>query len=351
MKIYKVGGCVRDEIMGILPKDIDYVVVGSTPSEMLKLHFKQVGSDFPVFIHPTSGEEYALARTERKTGAGYNGFDTNHATTVTLEDDLIRRDLTMNSIAQDIETGEIIDPFSGRRDIERCIIRHTSQAFAEDPVRTLRVARFVARYGFRIHPSTVQLMMKMNEYIHLTPERVWKETSKSLMEPYADQFFVVLDSIGILCKIFPNFTLGNLDHIIAGVHNNVSLEVRLVLAGFTSANLTTLKAPSECIKFTKCWQRTVLDVEKLQSGNTSTEDILNIFNRMDMFRNKKHILWFNELCNVVTPFSHKLKVWFDKANQVAFSDLEGEAKNATGKMIGVEIDNLRVKSMVGDNYE
>lgn len=184
MKVYLVGGAVRDMVMGIEPKDRDYVVVGATPQDMLDLGYKQVGADFPVFLHPDTGEEYALARVERKTGVGYHGFKTDHSPNITLEQDLLRRDLTMNSMAMD-EDGTIIDPYGGQKDIQSKMIRHTSAAFEEDPVRILRACRFAARYGFHIHPETRAFMIAMvnrGELHHVTRERIINEIRKGFGE-------------------------------------------------------------------------------------------------------------------------------------------------------------------------
>ncbi len=197
MKVYLVGGAVRDELLRRPVKDRDYVVTGSSAEEMLSLGYKQVGADFPVFLK--DGEEYALARTERKTGKGYQGFVTEFGPDITLEDDLRRRDLTINAMARDLETGELIDPFRGLEDLENGILRHVSPAFAEDPLRVLRVARFRARYGFRIAPMTTELMVGLvdsGELDHLTPERVWLELEKGLSETNPLKFIITLWTIG-----------------------------------------------------------------------------------------------------------------------------------------------------------
>jgi tRNA nucleotidyltransferase (CCA-adding enzyme) len=208
MKTYLVGGAVRDRLLGIAVQDRDYVVVGATPDELLALQFKPVGKDFPVFLHPETKEEYALARTERKTGRGYHGFAFNTEPGVTLEADLQRRDLTINAIAED-ENGELIDPFHGATDLRNGVLRHVSSAFAEDPVRILRVARFAARYaprGFRIADETMQLMTAMvenGEVDHLVPERVWAETQKALAEPAPSAFVRALHDCGALRVLMP----------------------------------------------------------------------------------------------------------------------------------------------------
>ena len=205
MKTYVVGGAVRDELLGLPVRDRDYVVVGATPEEMIAQGFKPVGKDFPVFLHPTTHEEYALARTERKSGRGYKGFTVYAAPEVTLEEDLRRRDLTINAMAKD-ESGTLIDPFGGKKDLEGRVLRHVSEAFAEDPVRILRVARFAARFAFAVHPDTLGLMRRMvssGEADHLVPERVWQEFAKGLTEAHAERLFEVLRSAGLYEKLFP----------------------------------------------------------------------------------------------------------------------------------------------------
>ncbi len=194
MKIYQVGGCVRDKILGIQPKDYDFVVVGATPEQMLALGYKQVGASFPVFLNP-QGQEYALARTERKQGVGYHGFAVDFNPNITLGDDLKRRDLTINSMAIDSDTGELIDPYGGQKDLHALVLRHTSEAFAEDPIRVLRTARFAARYSvFTVAPETIELMRKIApELAHVPQERIWAEFEKGLMERQPDRMFDVLD--------------------------------------------------------------------------------------------------------------------------------------------------------------
>ncbi|WP_213133170.1 multifunctional CCA addition/repair protein [Citrobacter sp. FP75] len=208
MKIYLVGGAVRDALLRLPVKDKDWVVVGATPQQMLDAGYQQVGRDFPVFLHPQTREEYALARTERKSGSGYTGFTCYAAPDVTLEADLQRRDLTINAMARD-DDGEIFDPYHGRHDLENRLLRHVSPAFSEDPLRVLRVARFAARYAhlsFRIADETMALMRKMTaagELEHLTPERVWKETENALTTRNPQVFFQVLRDCGALRVLFP----------------------------------------------------------------------------------------------------------------------------------------------------
>jgi len=208
MQIYKVGGAVRDRLLGQPVSDIDWVVVGATAEQMQALGYRPVGADFPVFIHPKSGEEYALARTERKSGRGYGGFIFHASPEVTLEEDLIRRDLTINAMAED-EQGNISDPYNGQKDLEQRILRHVSPAFAEDPLRVLRVARFAARYatiGFKIAPQTLELMRQLSESGELqalTAERSWKEIARALMEDQPQVFIQVLRDCGALKALIP----------------------------------------------------------------------------------------------------------------------------------------------------
>ncbi|WP_158966880.1 multifunctional CCA addition/repair protein [Paraglaciecola sp. L3A3] len=203
MQQYLVGGAVRDKLLGRPIKDRDWIVVGSTPAQMLDLGFQPVGADFPVFLHPKTKEEYALARTERKIGAGYTGFSCDASQEVTLEEDLLRRDLTINAMAMD-DNGNIIDPYNGQTDLANKQLRHVSAAFSEDPLRVLRVARFAARYhdlGFNIATETLSLMQQMvesGELNHLTAERVWQETARALLEDHPEVYFENLRRCGAL---------------------------------------------------------------------------------------------------------------------------------------------------------
>lgn len=215
MEIYMVGGAVRDRLMGLEPKDIDYVVVGATAEDMLAKGFKQVGADFPVFLSD-DGTEYALARTERKSGRGYNGFEVNADTSVTLEDDLARRDLTINAMAfqpgNDYNVDGLFDPFNGQADLKNKVLRHVSPAFADDPVRVLRLARFHARYGaeWTVDPLTVEfcrLMAQNDELSYLTRERVWAEAVKALSEQEPWLFFETLEKFGALVVVFPELAV------------------------------------------------------------------------------------------------------------------------------------------------
>jgi len=206
MKIYLVGGAVRDRLLGRVGGDRDWVVVGGTPEAMQAQGFRPVGKDFPVFLHPETGEEYALARTERKSGRGYKGFVVHTSPDVSLDDDLLRRDLTINAMAQD-EHGQVIDPHGGQADLAARVLRHVSPAFGEDPVRILRLARFAARFpDFSVAPDTLALMRQMvdeGEVDHLVPERVWQELARGMMEARPSRLFEVLRDCGALARLLP----------------------------------------------------------------------------------------------------------------------------------------------------
>jgi tRNA nucleotidyltransferase (CCA-adding enzyme) len=208
MQVYLVGGAVRDELLGLPPHERDWVVVGATPAEMERLGYRAVGRDFPVFLHPRTQEEYALARLERKSGSGHTGFKTEFAPTVTLEEDLIRRDLTINAMARS-DAGILTDPYGGQRDLAARVLRHVSPAFVEDPLRVLRVARFAARFaalGFIVAPETLNLMQQIGnsgELAALTPERVWRELERALSTSQPLKFFEVLHNCGAMLRLFP----------------------------------------------------------------------------------------------------------------------------------------------------
>src|ERR1700674_3089907 len=253
MQVYLVGGAVRDALLGLPVKERDWVVVGGTRAALLDMNYREVGRDFPVFLHPDSHEEYALARLERKVAPGYRGYVVEFGPEVTLEEDLARRDLTINAIAQAAD-GSLIDPYGGRRDIESRILRHVSPAFAEDPVRVLRVARFAARFaplGFRVAPETAALMRGMverNEVDALVAERVWQETEKALREPKAGEFFKVLRECGALKPIYPEIdALFGVPQpaqwhpeIDTGLHTLMVLDQAVALSGDTRVRFAAL---------------------------------------------------------------------------------------------------------------
>ncbi|MEN8638674.1 multifunctional CCA addition/repair protein [Pseudomonas sichuanensis] len=259
MQIYKVGGAVRDRLLGRPVSDIDWLVVGATVEQMQAQGFRPVGADFPVFLHPKTGEEYALARTERKSGRGYGGFTFHASPDVTLEEDLIRRDLTINAMAED-EQGTLYDPYHGKRDLDERILRHVSPAFAEDPLRVLRVARFAARYaplGFKVAEETLGLMRQIaesGELQALTAERSWKEVERALMEPEPQVFIEVLRSCGGLMELLPELAHGadTLPALQQAARCQQPLPVRwaCLLRGLQPAAIKALnqrlKAPREC---------------------------------------------------------------------------------------------------------
>ena len=243
MEIYEVGGAVRDSLLDLKVRERDWVVVGAQPGDLLRQGYKRVGKDFPVFIHPETGEEYALARTERKVGPGYHGFAFDTSSTVTLEEDLARRDLTINAMARD-GSGALIDPFGGRKDLERRRLRHVSEAFAEDPLRILRVARFAARFthlGFGVAQPTLALMRRLvesGEAAALRPERVWQETGKALAESDPDVYFEVLRECGALKVVFPEIDALYGVPQPAKWHPEIDTGVHTMMALRTSATLS-----------------------------------------------------------------------------------------------------------------
>jgi tRNA nucleotidyltransferase (CCA-adding enzyme) len=343
MKIYTVGGAVRDELLGLPVKDRDYVVVGATPEAMIKLGFKPVGREFPVFLHPTTREEYALARTERKVARGYHGFEFHAAPDVTLEQDLARRDLTINALARD-ESGDLIDPFNGRADLEAGVLRHVSTAFAEDPVRILRVARFAARYGFDVAPETAALMQQMvesGEADALVPERVWQEFSLGLMEKKPSRMFHVLRQCGALARIAPEIdatleqsgevALAALDAVAA---QSGSLEARF--AALTrrldplavEALAGRLKAPAACRELTMLAARhgnAIVDAAALDA-----DALLELLDRADAWRRPQR---FTELVAAVVaaePDGKSVLSWLERILKAgAAVDAGALARNAS----------------------
>lgn len=231
MKVYLVGGAVRDKLLKLPVKEQDWVVVGSTPEALLKAGYQQVGRDFPVFLHPNTKEEYALARTERKSGTGYRGFVCDANPSVTLEEDLARRDLTINAMAED-EKGELIDPYHGLADLKAKTLKHVSPAFVEDPVRVLRVARFAACFkalGFTVAKATQDLMQEMvksGELAHLVPERVWQEFEKSLTSENPQVFIEVLQAIGAIDIVFPEIEAADLAALTSAVMRSQLASIR-----------------------------------------------------------------------------------------------------------------------------
>lgn len=290
MKIYVVGGAVRDRLLGLASGDRDYVVVGSAPEEMLAAGYTPVGKDFPVFLHPKSHDEYALARTERKTGHGYHGFSIHAAPDVTLEEDLARRDLTINAMAEDSD-GRVIDPYGGQKDLKAKVLRHVSPAFAEDPVRILRLARFAARLPqFSIAPETQALMQRMvqsGETKHLVAERVWQEVSRGLMAEQPERMLEVLVACGASKDLFPDipWVPGRLN---VAAHSGMPLPVRVALwladgtPDQVSAVAEHLRIPTDCRDLALLLVRYRQPLQ--QPDALSAEDCLDTLERCDGLR-------------------------------------------------------------------
>jgi len=309
MQVYLVGGAVRDTLLGRTVTERDYVVVGATPEQMLAKGYTQVGKDFPVFLHPKTSEEYALARTERKKGLGYTGFECDVSTSVTLEEDLKRRDLTVNAIAQ-AKDGSLIDPYHGQQDLQRKILRHVSEAFSEDPLRVFRVARFATRYaylGFTIAQETLSLMQTMatsGELITLSAERVWQETRRSLLENTPDVFFSTLKACNGLHDWFTELsTVENAYNMaIQALQNTspsegedlLSLRFTALCSGLNtqqvrhlSTRLKVQNAVSEIAEMASAHKGLLLDNDKLDA-----DALLTLFNKTDAWRRPERFTLF-----------------------------------------------------------
>jgi tRNA nucleotidyltransferase (CCA-adding enzyme) len=327
MKVFLVGGAVRDALLGRPVVERDYVVVGSTPAKMIKLGYKQVGKDFPVFLHPTSHEEYALARTERKNGQGYGGFICDFEPTITLEQDLFRRDLTVNAIAQ-AEDGTLIDPYNGQRDLKNRILRHVGPAFCEDPLRVLRVARFAARYHhlkFYIADETMQLMKSMvqqGELKTLTQERIWLEIEKSLADGSIDIFTTVMNELTALNDVQPLLVKWNKDtriklneqltRVPKSEANYKIIQFCLWLQHSSLAELSgiehTLKVPN---KYAMALRDYCEHAATLMALTTTTpNDLLKLFNKLDLWRRPARFELLLNIMNFTSGFNkdHKDKL-------------------------------------------
>jgi tRNA nucleotidyltransferase (CCA-adding enzyme) len=320
MKIYSVGGSLRDELLGLPVADRDYVVVGATPEQLIKLGFTPVGRDFPVFLHPETYEEYALARTERKTVRGYHGFDCYTAPDVTLEQDLARRDLTINAIARDSD-GTLIDPFGGVADLKAGVLRHVGPAFVEDPVRILRTARFAARFGFAIAPETQALMRQMvanGEVDALVPERVWQEISRGLMEEKPSRMFAALRSCSALARVLPEIDAlfdgaaprGN--HVMQALDVAASrampLDVRFALLAVhlgddadvaqgqarVEAMCERLRVPNDCRDLARLAVRSHGTIEHMAAPGAQA--VVDLFERADALRKPERFARLLDVC-------------------------------------------------------
>ncbi len=323
MEVYLVGGAVRDELLGLPVTERDWVVVGASPEEMQSQGFKAVGKDFPVFLHPQSKEEYALARTEKKQGRGHQGFNFYTSPDVTLEEDLLRRDLTINAIAQN-ESGEIIDPYGGQQDLEKKILRHVSNAFSEDPLRVLRVARFAAKYhslGFTVHKETSSLMRQIvasNELKELSLERVWQETTKALETDSPGEFFLVLKETSALAQVFPQIypplstpKSSSLGHTVLAAITKKYSDANIRFASFIGGlhfhdhnnhenikNFTTeFPLPNICKKLITLLISLQHDCHNALQLNA--EELLQLIRRLDARRNPERFIVLLDICETI----------------------------------------------------
>jgi tRNA nucleotidyltransferase (CCA-adding enzyme) len=325
MKIYLVGGAVRDKLLGLPVKERDYVVVGATPDEMLKLGYRQVGKEFPVFLHPKTSEEYALARMERKVQPGYKGFTFDTSKEVTLESDLVRRDLTINAMAED-EDGKLFDFYHGKQDLEKKILRHVSPAFKEDPVRILRVGRFLARYyqyGFHVADETLALMQSMvaaGEVDALVAERVFKELDRALTEKNPEKFFEVLAACGALARLFPGLDINGpaMQALQAASALSSQAVIRFAaLMALYDAHAETAKraaeslcaryrAPNEYRELSTLVIKYYYDAHRARE--LSAQELLKLFTHLDIFRRGER---FNKFVLVSEALALTLNTDFD----------------------------------------
>ena len=352
MKAYVVGGAVRDELLGLPVSDRDWVVVGSTPEEMIAAGFKPVGKDYPLFLHPRSKEEYALARTERKSGRGYKGFTVYAAPDVTLEEDLARRDLTINAMARD-PGGALIDPFGGARDLREGVLRHVGEAFAEDPVRILRVARFAARFAFRVAEETLVLMRRMvgaGEVEDLVPERVWQELARGLGEPHPERMLDALEQCGALDRLLPG-TLAARDALCRAAEASAPLTVRFALFGW---HLEERAAGALCerLRVPNAERELALLAARCRGALCAAADagpaqLLALLRAADAFRRPdrfRELLWVARLAapgEVAERSSARAQAALQAAGTVDAGALAREAANAAD--IAARIEHARIE--------
>ncbi len=375
-KVFIVGGYVRDRLLGREGKDHDFVVVGATPQEMLDMGFQQVGADFPVFLHPQTGDEFALARTERKTGSGYNGFETEFGTDVTLEEDLARRDLTINSMAREVVgfndlghaklNDEVIDPFNGMDDLRNGVLRHTTEAFAEDPLRVLRVARFAARFNFAVHPDTMELMKSLveaGEMEHLTAERVWLEMEKALSEEQPMTFFWTLNACGAMSILFPELgrTTIHTGHSVsrASLRNADMLTRQMLLfARMSHENsekmFNRLKAPSDVARMTHKLTSVLEAMDTMTlNWHATAEEKLELLKTLDAFRRADDMFVLSSAVGFIggdrlPSRMDELLEAFREARKVTFKMLtEEQQATLKGPAIGEAIDAERLRRIEG----
>lgn len=361
MQCYLVGGAVRDRLLGLEVKDRDWVVVGATPEDMLERGFKQVGADFPVFLHPQSREEYALARTERKQGQGYHGFTVYSAPDVTLEQDLLRRDLTINAMAE-TEDGELVDPFNGHTDLHSRILRHVSPAFAEDPLRILRTARFAARFeplGFRVGEETLALMRDMvqqGELDHLVPERVWQEVQRALNEQAPWVFWEVLEQVGALPSLVPELagpeTLPSAIRALHCIHNRDGATAQRFAAMLfpleedqVVKRANAMKAPNECRDLAGLVCRFSHRLRQPDTGDMAATDWLALLEHADVWRRPER---FDALLETLgctldedrSPLLKRLQTIADRTRDISPRELM--AQGFKGRELGQAIHRERL---------
>ncbi|PXX93657.1 multifunctional CCA tRNA nucleotidyl transferase/2'3'-cyclic phosphodiesterase/2'nucleotidase/phosphatase [Marinobacter vulgaris] len=360
MKTYLVGGAVRDELLGLPVKDRDWVVTGATPEEMLLRGFKQVGADFPVFLHPDTREEYALARTERKQGRGYHGFTVYSAPDVPLEEDLKRRDLTINAMAKSVD-GELIDPFGGRKDIQSRRLHHVSEAFAEDPLRILRTARFAARLqpmGFAVAESTMTLMKQMvddGEIDDLVPERVWQEIQRALHENEPGTFFEVLRDCGALANIIPE--LGEDEAFAAAVralrcvhdsHGETPARFAALMSPLSPTDArnraSRLKAPNDCQDLARLTTSLMPQIRAMSSFQPDA--LLRLLDEADVWRRVDRFSGLLLTLGCALPDTEHEKLgWLESAQRAAIGVEAKElmAQGFRGKELGQAIHRERLQ--------
>jgi tRNA nucleotidyltransferase (CCA-adding enzyme) len=358
MEIYLVGGAVRDQLLGLPVNEKDWVVTGATPADMIKLGYRQVGKDFPVFLHPETHEEYALARIERKTGAGYAGFAFDASPQVTLEEDLLRRDLTINAIAQTAD-GQLLDPYGGQPDIKKKILRHVSRAFIEDPVRVLRVARFAARfaqYGFTVADETKEFMREMvrsGEINSLVAERVWKELERALQEKNPEQFFQVLSACEALPVLFPE-SRGTAIGLLAKVSSlTPDAECRFA-AWLFHLSEAQIKILCDRYRIPAAYRDLALLVVKhyqvfRAASDLTAQQLLELLQVTDAFRRADRFKKILYTCEIIAQaqgedeFNSWLLALHDAVKTVNF--IPDQALSLQGKEIGEHIARLRLAAI------
>lgn len=330
MQIYLVGGAVRDQLLHLPIMEKDWVVVGATPESLLKLGFKQVGKHFPVFIHPQSQEEYALARKEMKHGHGYQGFVFHFSKDVTLEEDLLRRDLTINAMAMD-ENGQVIDPYGGQKDLKAKVLRHVSKAFVEDPLRVLRTARFHARFfhlGFEIHPKTLALMQELvasNELSYLSAERIWKEWEKALATPNPEVFFEDLKICGALPPLIAKLPTRKLA-IASQKTMNIDIRLTLYLMELEDLEiLNTLKVPIELQTQIQLFQAFHSELDLF--SHQDAKSILSLLQKTDALRNTKRFERLLACYEVYAPPPYCTQDWINLIQELKAIRLPQDMQN------------------------